>query len=60
MYSIGGFFIFAQITTSLRSTGAFEIFINDDLIWSKLATGKNIDPNTLQSIFEPYGINFIQ
>lgn len=29
MYSIGGFFIFAQISTSLRSTGAFEITIND-------------------------------
>ena len=29
MYSIGGFFVFAQVSTSLRSTGAFEVTIND-------------------------------
>ena len=29
MYSIGGFFIFAQISQQLRATGAFEISIND-------------------------------
>ncbi len=40
MYSIGGFFVFAQISTMLRSTGAFEVFINDDLVYSKLATGQ--------------------
>ena len=40
MYSIGGFFIFAQISTMLRSTGAFEVFIDGDLVYSKLATGQ--------------------
>jgi len=43
MYCIGGFFIFAQISTSLRQTGAFEISINDELVYSKLETGRNID-----------------
>ena len=60
MYSILGFFVFAQISTSLRSTGAFEISINDDLVWSKLQTGKNIDQHTLNEIFSPYGISFMQ
>ena len=60
MYAIGGFFIFAQISTSLRSTGAFEVSINDELVWSKLETGRNIDAGTLNSIFEPYGVSFIQ
>ena len=60
MYSILGFFVFAQISTSLRSTGAFEISINDDLVWSKLQTGKNIDSHTLDQIFGPYGISFMQ
>jgi len=39
MYSIGGFFIFAQISTGLRSTGAFEVTVNDQLVFSKLETG---------------------
>lgn len=43
MYCIGGFFIFAQISTSLRQTGAFEISINDELVYSKLETGRNVD-----------------
>ena len=59
MYSIIGFFVFAQISTSLRSTGAFEITINDDLVYSKLETGKNIDTHTLDQIFGPYGIKFV-
>ena len=59
MYSIGGFFIFAQISTQLRSTGAFEITVDDELVYSKLQTGKNIDANTLHSIFEPFGVSFM-
>lgn len=39
MYSISGFFIFAQISSHLRSTGAFEVSINDDQVYSKLETG---------------------
>ena len=39
MYGIGAFFIFAQVSTSLRSTGAFEVSIDDKLVYSKLETG---------------------
>ena len=59
MYSIGGFFIFAQISMSLRSTGAFEISINDELVYSKLETGQHVDARKLHQIFEPYGVSFI-
>ena len=58
MYSIAGFFIFAQISTSLRATEAFEITINDELVYSKLETGKHVDGHTLTEIFEPYGVTF--
>jgi len=40
MYSIGGFFVFAQVQQALRSTGAFEVSINDELVYSKLETGE--------------------
>ena len=60
MYSIGAFFVFAQISTSLRSTGAFEVTINDNLVFSKLESGKMIDGPTLNSMFEPYGVSFMQ
>mmetsp|Transcript_31954 Transcript_31954/g.42319 ORF Transcript_31954/g.42319 Transcript_31954/m.42319 type:complete len:90 (+) Transcript_31954:635-904(+) len=59
MYGIGGFFIFAQVSQSLRSTGAFEVSIDDQLVYSKLATGKQIDVYALQDIFEPYGVKFL-
>lgn len=59
MYSVGGFFIFAQISQHLRSTGAFEISVNDDLVYSKLETGEMVDAQKLHHIFEPYGIGFL-
>ncbi len=60
MYSIGGFFIFAQIVTQLKSSGAFEVSINDQLVYSKLETGKHIDARTLHELFEPLGVSFIK
>ena len=60
MYCIGAFFICAQVGVSLRSTGAFEVTIDDELVYSKLASGKQIDVHALQEIFEPYGVQFLQ
>lgn len=60
MYSIGSFFVFAQIQSALRSSGAFEVSINDDLVFSKLETGKHIDARRLHEIFEPFGVSFIR
>ena len=39
MYGIGGFFMFIQVSTSLRSTGAFEVSIDDNIVFSKLESG---------------------
>ena len=33
--------------------------IDDQLVYSKLETGKQIDVNKLQEIFEPYGVSFM-
>ena len=60
MYCVGAFFICAQVGVSLRSTGAFEVTIDDELVYSKLATGKQIDVHALHEIFEPYGVQFLQ
>ena len=40
---IGSFFIGNGIATSLRSTGAFEIYVNNDLVFSKLETGEHVN-----------------
>lgn len=47
LYAVGSFFIFAQVSSSLRSTGAFEITINDELVFSKLESGKMADAHML-------------
>ena len=39
MYTIAAIFILNQLSTSLLSTGAFEIYQNDNLVWSKLESG---------------------
>jgi len=38
--SIGGYFICNWLTTQLRNTGAFEVKLNDVLLYSKLQTGR--------------------
>lgn len=60
MYSVAAFFIFAQVSTGLRSTGAFEVHINDQLVYSKLETGENITAPILHDLFEPYGVTFVR
>ena len=59
-YTIMAFFIFAQVSQGLRSTGAYEIEINDQVVYSKLETGQHVDAQKLQNIFEQYGVSFIQ
>ena len=56
MYSIGAFFIGSQISAGLLQTGAFEIYINDELAFSKLETGRQVTEGDIRAIFEPYGI----
>lgn len=38
--SIGGYFISNWLTTQLRNTGAFEVKLDDVLLFSKLQTGR--------------------
>jgi len=60
MYAIGGHFLGSAIATNLRNTGAFEIYVDDVLVFSKLETGEQPSAYALQAIFEPYGVNFIK
>ena len=56
MWGIGTFFIGNNIQSSLLSTGAFEIYINDVLAYSKIQTGKMPDAGILNYIFAEHGI----
>ena len=56
MYSIGAFFIGSQISAGLLQTGAFEIYIEDELVFSKLETGRQVTEADIKAIFGPYGI----
>ena len=42
-YCIGAFFIGNGIAASLRQTGAFEIYVDDVLVFSKLESGDHIN-----------------
>mmetsp|Transcript_34175 Transcript_34175/g.53433 ORF Transcript_34175/g.53433 Transcript_34175/m.53433 type:complete len:82 (-) Transcript_34175:327-572(-) len=35
----GSFFVINGLINSMMSTGAFEVTLNDELVWSKLETG---------------------
>lgn len=40
MFLIGGYFLLNMIQTQVSSTGAFEVYLDNTLIFSKLATGR--------------------
>ena len=56
MYAIGAFFLSSQLSAGLLQTGAFEIYIDGDLVYSKLETGRQITEGDIRAIFEPYGV----
>jgi len=55
-FGILAFFLGNMISQSLLSTGAFEIYINNDLVFSKLQTGRMPDVNTINAIFRTAGL----
>ena len=55
-WGIASWFIGNQVASGLLSTGAFEIFVNDELEYSKLASGKMPDLGVINKIFEKYQI----
>jgi selT/selW/selH-like putative selenoprotein len=40
MFLIGGYFLLNMLQTQISSTGAFEIYLDNRLIFSKLALGR--------------------
>ena len=40
MQTFIGLYIMNLVGSNLLSTGAFEVYVQDELIWSKLETGK--------------------
>jgi len=48
------FFFCNMFESSLHSTGAFEVWVNNQLIWSKIATGKIPQPPELFSLIESH------
>ena len=40
MFLIGGYFLLNMIQNAVSSTGAFEVYLDNQLIFSKLSTGR--------------------
>jgi selT/selW/selH-like putative selenoprotein len=55
-YGFGAFYIGNMIQGNLLSTGAFEIFVNDKLVFSKIDTGKMPDAEVINQILLQQGI----
>ena len=53
-WGIATFFVGNQIQAGLISTGAFEIYVNDVLEYSKIATGAMPDGDAIQRIMVKY------
>jgi len=60
VYAFMVFFFGSQLQASYLMTGAFEVFINGELAFSKLATGRMPDANSLNDAFLAHGIRFMQ
>lgn len=55
-WAIGAWFIGGQLQSSLLTTGAFEIYVNDVLEYSKIATGKMPDTSSIHTILTRYNV----
>lgn len=55
-FCIGAFFIGSQIQGKLLSTGAFEVEINNQLVYSKIETGNMPNMNQLAELFDRFGL----
>ena len=55
-FGLGVFFISSIIQTNLMQTGAFEIYVNGNLEFSKLETKNMPDFEALQTILAKYGV----
>lgn len=53
----GALFILNNIGSNMMNTGAFEVYINDELVYSKLHTGHPPSAEILFDIFKSKGIS---
>lgn len=56
MWVIGALFLGNNIKSALLQTGAFEVYVDNTLVFSKLQTGRIFEPQELQSILIEHGI----
>lgn len=56
MFTMGLFFLFNMVETSLNSTGAFEIYVDDKEVFSKLKAGRMITETDLVEVLRECGI----
>ena len=55
-YGFGAYFLLGNIQSSLISTGAFEIYINDAEAYSKIKAGHMPSEQELRRIMSQFGI----
>ena len=55
-FGMASFFLGAMIQTNLMQSGAFEIYINDKLMFSKLESGRMPNINDIHHIFSQFGV----
>ena len=53
---MGLFFVGNMVTQQLLATGAFEIFVNDELVYSKLETGRMPENQDIQPLLRLIGV----
>ena len=56
-WGLGAWFVGNQIQSTLLTTGAFEIYVNDVLEYSKLSNGVMPDGNAIARILKKYQID---
>mmetsp|Transcript_1771 Transcript_1771/g.2781 ORF Transcript_1771/g.2781 Transcript_1771/m.2781 type:complete len:136 (+) Transcript_1771:373-780(+) len=56
MTSFGALFVLNNLGNSMLTTGAFEIFVNGDLVFSKLQTGRFPNGDELVEIMNRFNI----
>lgn len=56
MYVMGTFFLGNNIKSAMLQTGAFEIYVDNALVFSKLQTGRIFEPTELANLLLENGI----
>jgi len=56
MVGIGSFLLGNMIRGQLLATGAFEVFFDGELVFSKLQTGQMIDESMMVSLLQSYKV----